>query len=177
MPTIEIQLSTFDHKLHMSTFVPTKHYNISARIHHSRYYGKGIQDDKKRITHVSVWIVELFSCRSSSEIPIDIVSLKTISRVLIMKVKVTDIVVLYYLIVPDKYNSNQIRDIDVAKYGTMVGKCGNEIVTIATTEYFEYSWNVVYFAISVNGCVTRMIKRRFLPCCCLLSIRVHGIEI
>lgn len=44
---IEMQLSSFDHKLHMSTFLPTKHYNMSARIHHSRYYGMNLEGAKK----------------------------------------------------------------------------------------------------------------------------------
>ncbi len=94
-----------------------------------------------------------------------------------MKVKMLDNAVLHYLILPDGYNTKQVRDVDVAKYGKLVGKCENEVVTIATTDYFEYSWNVVFFAISSNGCVMKMIKRRFLPCGCLLAIRVHGIEV
>ncbi|KAK8821515.1 hypothetical protein WA556_001966, partial [Blastocystis sp. ATCC 50177/Nand II] len=153
IPNHQMQLSSFDHKLHMSTFLPTKHYNMSARIHHSRYYGMNLEGAKKSV----------YSCRSSQDVLIELLSIKSISRVLFMKVKMLDNAVLHYLILPDGYNTKQVRDVDVAKYGKLVGKCENEVVTIATTDYFEYSWNVVFFAISSNGCVMKMIKRRFLP--------------
>lgn len=102
--------------------------------------------------------------------PLEIVSLKTISRVLFLKVKVNAYHShLYYLILPDGYKTKTIRDVDVAKYGKLAGRCDEEIVTIATTDYFEYSWNVAYFAIVSGSCVMRMVKRRFIPWACLFQ--------
>ena len=65
--------------------------------------------------------------------------------------------------IPDKYTSRRITEVDVVRYGEYAGIFDHEVVTISTVDYFESVWNTIYISVVYDTCVRRMIKRRFFP--------------
>ena len=70
---------------------------------------------------------------------------------------------LYYLVVPDEYLKKELNDREIPAYGTLAGTFSNELVTLVITDYFPYVRNRLYLAIVGDGCVRKMIRRRFVP--------------
>lgn len=103
-------------------------------------------------------------CRVRNENPIEVVKFQVIAKVLFVTVHVAQKdVQLYYLVIPDAYLEKDITEREVPQYGVFAGTFSNELVTLTITNYFPYVRNRLYLALVGDGCIRKMIRRRFIP--------------
>ena len=94
----------------------------------------------------------------------EVIKFQRLADIMFITVKVAqEDVQLYYLVIPDDYMKKELNEKEVPMYGTLAGTFSNELVTLAITDYFPYVRNRIYLAIAGNGCVRKMIRRRFIP--------------
>lgn len=152
--------------LQFSNISSFQHHTIHASIYHSLFYSENVKPIDPESTFISLFFyyIEIHSCKVGYDTNLEILSFTTFAQVLFIKVKINQPnTKLFYWIIPDKYTTRRISEVDVVRYGEYAGRFDHEVITISTTDYFESTWNMIYISAVYDTCVRRMIKRRFFP--------------